>query len=184
VDGYDYLLRACERKSDGHNAACALFWTLGGNQVGKAAIAGWQEVIQPALDRDEIGLWPFDGDLDSLVKSKRHVIAETYPAQAYTSIGIPRTQRWSKRKQSGRRCVSTYALDWMAANAVKANPEIERQIIDGFGDKSDGEDRFDAFVGLLGMIGALLNLPDESAPSSRDVRRWEGWILGQPSELS
>ncbi len=31
------------------NAACALFWTLGGSQVGKAAIAGWRDLLAPAL---------------------------------------------------------------------------------------------------------------------------------------
>ena len=33
----DELLRACDRKLRQH-AACSIFWTLGGNQVGKAAI--------------------------------------------------------------------------------------------------------------------------------------------------
>jgi hypothetical protein len=31
----DDLRRQCERKQDGRRAACALFWTLGANQVGK-----------------------------------------------------------------------------------------------------------------------------------------------------
>jgi len=55
------LLRMCEWATDVRSAACMLFWTLGGNQVGKAAIAGWREVIVPSLDT--IGLWPFDGPL-------------------------------------------------------------------------------------------------------------------------
>ena len=37
------LLRRCERGGNGHKEACCLFWTLGGNQVGKAAIIGGTE---------------------------------------------------------------------------------------------------------------------------------------------
>lgn len=41
------LLRRCERATADRSDACTLFWTLGANQVGKAAINGWQEVIIP-----------------------------------------------------------------------------------------------------------------------------------------
>lgn len=74
---HDALLRRCERATAMRPAACMLFWTLGGNQVGKGAIAGWQEVIVPNLD--QIGLWPFDGDLERLLADRDVVIAETYP---------------------------------------------------------------------------------------------------------
>ena len=46
-----HLLRVCELKTEHSQAACSLFWTLGGNQVGKGALTGWQEVIRPALLR-------------------------------------------------------------------------------------------------------------------------------------
>ncbi len=52
-----------------------LFWTLGGNQVGKGAISGWREIIVPRLD--EIGLWPFDASLADLASSKPVIVAET-----------------------------------------------------------------------------------------------------------
>ena len=54
---------------------------LGGNQVGKAAISGWRDVVQPARKAGAL-LWPFDGDLAALSKSGRLVICETYPAEA------------------------------------------------------------------------------------------------------
>jgi hypothetical protein len=41
------------------------YWTLGGNQVGKAAIDGWQNVVRPALALGA-SLWPFDGSLENL----------------------------------------------------------------------------------------------------------------------
>ena len=45
----DVLLRKCEIGRIGRRAACSLFWTLGGNQVGKGAIAGWRDLLGPAL---------------------------------------------------------------------------------------------------------------------------------------
>ena len=42
------LLRRCERATTSRRAASSLFWTLGGNQVGKAAISGWKEIVGPA----------------------------------------------------------------------------------------------------------------------------------------
>ena len=63
---------------------CSLFWTLGPNQVGKAAIIGWRDVLTPALGSDKsVVLWPFDGSLDQLLKPGNVVIVETYPAECY-----------------------------------------------------------------------------------------------------
>ena len=77
VEGINQLLRECERKTDsGRRAACSIFWTLGGNQVGKAAIDGWQAVIRPAMYRNA-RLWPFHGRLDELSKSPGCVLCET-----------------------------------------------------------------------------------------------------------
>ncbi len=67
VESIDELLRRCERRTADRNAACSLFWTLGAQQVGKAAISGWREVIRPALGRG-VRLWPFDGRLPLLQK--------------------------------------------------------------------------------------------------------------------
>src|SRR5258706_9431659 len=43
------LLRRCERATTSRRAACSLFWTLGGNYGGHAAISGWKEIVGPAL---------------------------------------------------------------------------------------------------------------------------------------
>jgi hypothetical protein len=32
------VLRCCERGGNGQKQACCLFWTMGGNQVGEAAL--------------------------------------------------------------------------------------------------------------------------------------------------
>jgi hypothetical protein len=47
VESREPLLRRCERGGKGQKQACCLFWTLGGNQVGKAAIIGWRDVLAP-----------------------------------------------------------------------------------------------------------------------------------------
>jgi hypothetical protein len=180
VGSFDQLLRACDRRSERRNAACALFWTLGPSQVGKAAISGWQEVIQPALARTDVGLWPFDGQLETLLQRKRVVIAECYPAEASAIVGLPRRPPRSKRRQADRRGLAKSIRRWMEANGVTAAPALARQIADGFGDDANGEDRFDAVVGLLGMIGTVGDPSAASAPADGAVRRWEGWIFGQP----
>src|SRR5207248_4937610 len=78
------LRRKCELGFDGRKPACPVFWTLGANQVGRAAIIGWRDVIAPALcsDRPPV-LWPFDGCLNDLLKPGNIVIVETYPAECY-----------------------------------------------------------------------------------------------------
>src|SRR5690606_33770734 len=43
------LLRTCERRNGTRGAASPLFWTMGGKQVGKAAIIGWKQVLAPAV---------------------------------------------------------------------------------------------------------------------------------------
>jgi hypothetical protein len=170
------LLRLCERATPDRQAACMLFWTLGGNQVGKAAIAGWREVLAPNLPA--IGLWPFDGSLDRLDGTRDIIIAETYPGEAYGHIGISKRLMGSKRKQEGRRRAGTLILDWFDARGVDGR-RLQNLVVDGFTSRSSGEDQFDALVGLLGMLEVLDGRRSEGAPSTQAIASWEGWILGQ-----
>ena len=50
LESYDVLQRLCDRGHPDRSAA-VLFWTLGGNQVGKAAISGWRDVIAPVTQQ-------------------------------------------------------------------------------------------------------------------------------------
>lgn len=169
------LLRQCERATSDRQAACMLFWTLGGNQVGKGAITGWREIILPGLD--EIGLWPFDGTLADLISSKPIVVAETYPGDVYRQLGIQRSG-WSKRRQSDRVRIGQSILSWLAARPSVDGDLLLPFINDGFGPDKAGEDRFDATVGLLGMLDVVDGRRDEGAPANDAVHVWEGWILG------
>ena len=71
------LLRRCERVQPDRREACSLFWTLGGNQVGKGALTGWR--LLQAAPAGSLNFWPFDGPLVELVQPGRVVVTETYP---------------------------------------------------------------------------------------------------------
>lgn len=170
------LMRRCDLRTPNRRAACMLFWTMGGNQVGKAATAGWREVLVP--ERGRIGLWPFDGRLDDLLARQSFIIVETYPGEVYHQLGMPR-RGWSKRRQAGRKSVARRLTDWLAERHAKTSDRLLRQIGDGFGERAQGEDAFDALVGLMGMLDVIAGRRDEGLPGAAAIQRWEGWIFGQ-----
>lgn len=183
------LLRRCERAHSSRRAAAPLFWTLGGNQVGKAALSGWRDVLAPALSDDprSVYLWPFDGALRDLLRPGRIVVAETYPTEFYGHLGIkfsvPRAGRKSgKRVQGERRRQAPLLLHWAQEASVLFADELQTQVQDGFGNTSDGEDRFDAAVGLLGMLNVVNGAQPTGEPRDDANLHVEGWILGQTTE--
>jgi len=173
------LLRRCERPTDKGPAACALFWTLGGQQVGKAAIVGWRQLLAPALrDGLDLGLWPFQGSLDELLARHRFVVAETYPAEFYRHLGL--NLKGGKRKQGVRQANAPALVAWAKSEGVHLDRELVDEIEDGFGSGASGDDRFDAVVGLFGMVNVVLGRRPSGEPDDDDmVRRVEGWILGR-----
>jgi len=175
------LLRRCDRQG-----AEALFWTLGGRQVGKAAIDGWRTVLAPAM-RDpalDVALWPFDGEFAGLVARGGVVVAETWPRECYRHLGVsfapaPGAPHPSKRRQADRRRNAPALLAWAAATGTELEPGLTALIMDGFGPRSGGEDPFDAVAGLFGMVNVLLGRRAAGVPAEDEaVRRVEGWILG------
>jgi hypothetical protein len=186
VGSLDDLRRQCELAQPGRRAASPLFWTLGGQQVGKAAISGWQEVLVPALRAADppVALWPFDGQLSEFVQQGRVVIAETYPAEYYRHLGVtfPASragERSGKRVQRDRAAAAPALLAWATETGVVLASDARTQILDGYGAGADGEDRFDATVGLFGMLDVVLGRRAAGEPQYARVREVEGWILGQ-----
>lgn len=177
VASIDSLRRASERATEARRAACALFWTLGGNQVGKAAISGWQDVIRPAR-KEGAGLWPFDGDLRSLAAATTVVLAETYPAEAYGHVGVVFDHGGSKQRQADRHHASRNLIGRCAEHGIELSAELKATIVDGFGPRKSGEDPFDAVMGLFGMIEVVEGRRQE-APTEIPHRHWEGWIVGR-----
>ena len=174
------LLRLCERAGGGLRQACPVFWTLGANQVGRAAIAGWREVVGPALLAGA-SLWPFDGALERLAQAGGLVLVETYPADAYAQVGAGFGPRDSKRRQADRWARAGAILSWAEAAGVDLS-DCRQDLENGFGPHAAGEDAFDALLGALGMIlvvtGQRAALPPPGPWCARLA--WEGWILGRP----
>ncbi|PAP75712.1 hypothetical protein [Rubrivirga marina] len=182
VGSFDALRRRCEQATPTRGSASPLFWTVGGQQVGRAAIAGWRDLLAPALRRDPgaLALWPFDGDLSDLLAGDVPVVAETYPAEAGLHVGLPPPGRgWSKRRRDGRCAQGPALFRWAACRPVVFSSQLCALIEDGFGEAATGEDAFDAAVGLFGMIEVVLGHRPPGAPGAPDVRGVEGWILGQ-----
>jgi len=172
------LCRACDRATAERPAGAPLFWTLGANQSGKAAIAAWRDLLLPALHAaDPPALWPFAGDLHALLLRHRIVIAETYPAEALRHLGL--RMNGSKRRQSDRAALADGLRGAMARLAAEPTAAMQVALADGFGADAAGEDRFDSLLGLLCVLNVLAGNRPDGAPDDPWIRRWEGWVLGQ-----
>lgn len=180
--GPDQLRRDVDRRTHNRSAGAPMFWTMGANQCGKAALAAWRDCLLPAFEqRQPVALWPYDGAFDRLVAPGRVVLAETYPAEALVQLGL--TLRGSKRRQSDRAALAQPLGVVMAALDVVPDPDLEIMLADGFGASADGEDRFDCVLGVLSMIRVLAGAPDgvhaAVPPHDPVIGAVEGWVLGQ-----
>lgn len=173
--GYRDLLRRCDRATARRPDACMTFWTLGAQQCGRAAAAGWDEVIRPALrERAGVALWPFDGPLATLLQRHAVTIAETYPREFYPLLDTP--PRWSKRSRDDRARLAGAVR--ALADRVHAVPDdtLATAVRDGL----DSDHDSDALVGLLGMLAVLRGQVADSLPGDDPaVQTVEGWMLGR-----
>jgi hypothetical protein len=172
------MSRVCDRKTQDRPAGASLFWTLGANQVGKAALSAWRDLLLPSLlGPQPARLWPFDGRLHDLVALGGLTIAETYPAEAMRQVGV--SLKGSKRRQADRVTVCEGLLAAMTRLDAVPDATLVDAVMDGFGGKPDGEDRFDSLLGLLCILGVLSGRRDEGVPNDHWIMTWEGWVLGQ-----
>ena len=172
------LSRACDRATVERPAGAPLFWTLGANQSGKAAIAGWQHMVLPALAQgDLVRLWPFAGPFGSLMAPGTVALAETYPAEALRHLGL--VLKGSKRRQSDRASIAPSLYSTLPHLHVTPAPECAAAMVDGFGADAAGEDRFDCTLGVLCVLNVLAGNRPDTAPDDGWIRQWEGWVLGQ-----
>jgi hypothetical protein len=183
------LRRECELSHPGRRPAAPLFWTMGGQQVGKAAISGWRQVLAPALRQVDhsmpVAIWPFSGGLTEILRPGVTVLAETYPAEYYAHLGVKFSRpTGGKRSQAARRGGAEALLDWANEARVSFTPELSAALQDGFGPAPAGEDAFDAVVGVLGMLNLILGLRPLEEPAGQRLRKVEGWILGQSTPVS
>ncbi|MEM8861615.1 MAG: hypothetical protein AAGD96_25100 [Chloroflexota bacterium] len=180
----------CDLPTKSRRAAAPLFWTMGAQQVGKAAISAWQELLIPLLGHvpDQIGLWPFDGLLNPLLSAKQIVIAEVYPAEIYGHIKVELKtadgRPASKRSQEARQRCHQAILNICAQLDLGLADTAAAELKNGFGAAADGEDRFDAFVGVLGMLMVICGQLQEGQPPQDNLRPIEGWLLGMSEKSS
>ncbi|MDB5314999.1 MAG: hypothetical protein JWO24_843 [Rhodospirillales bacterium] len=178
LDSPAALSRWCDRATAERPAGAPVFWTLGANQSGKAAIAAWRDWLAPALVSGvPIRLWPFEGALHGLLAPGVAVLAEVYPAEALRHCGL--RMGGSKRSQLDRAALAEPLLAVMVARRVAPDRALVAAVRDGFGRDARGEDRFDSLIGLLGLIGVLDGLRPDFVPDDPAIRSVEGWVLGQ-----
>ncbi len=185
IPAIEDLRRLCEKTPPLRRPAAPIFWTLGAQQVGKAAINGWKNVIIPGLKTPgfDLRIWPFSGRMIDLLKPGKMIIVETYPAEYYHQLNIDNLhRRFSKRRQSDRAIASAMLIKIAVSAGIKIHPELEICMHNGFGKDRAGEDRFDAVVGLFGMLQFFSGGRNLSEPTSEQVRNIEGWILGLSCE--
>jgi hypothetical protein len=172
------LSRACDRATAERPAGAPLFWTLGANQSGKAAIAAWQSMIVPALENNlKLRLWPFEGPYRTLLAPGSVALAETYPAEALRHLGI--RLRGSKRRHADRRAAAVALLAAAEQQSAFPDDSMRGAILDGFGMDASGEDRFDSVLGVLCVLNVLAGNRPDKAPADPWIQCWEGWVLGQ-----
>jgi hypothetical protein len=130
----------------------------------------------------DVAIWPFDGAFTELLDRDRTVIVETYPGDVYPYVGaaLPKVDgRQGKRDHGSRAASADGILDWVRRAGHLPSTALVDQLRAGFGDGSDGEDRFDAIIGLLGMLAVARGERDVGIPDRPEVHAIEGWILGR-----
>lgn len=178
LDGPASLSRLCDLATATRPAGAPVFWTLGANQSGKAAIAAWRDWLAPALAAGApISLWPFAGPLHGLLAPGRVAVAEVYPAEALRQLGLKLAG--SKRAQPPRMALAEALLAAMARLRVAPSAALARCVSEGFGADAAGEDRLDCVLGLLNLIAVLDGSRADYIPEDPWITRWEGWVLGQ-----
>jgi len=172
------LNRLCDRATALRPAGAPLFWTLGANQSGKAAISAWRDWLAPALAAGApYALWPFHGPLAALLAPGRLALAEVYPAEALRQLGLRLSG--SKRRHAARVALAPALLAAMRALGAEPVEAMRAAAASGFGADAAGEDRLDCTLGLLALVAVLDGARPDFIPDDPWVRRWEGWVLGQ-----
>lgn len=108
------LLRVCERATADRQAACMLFWTLGGNQVGKGAISGWREIIVPRLDETVAVRW-------KLGRARQQKASHPCRNLSWRRVSSDRhSTKWLEQAASGR--PDTDGTEYIALACSAAEP--------------------------------------------------------------
>src|SRR5690606_10063778 len=85
----------------------------------------------------------------------------------------------SKTDQSARAKVADSIMNFASSSNIGLSAQLTKSIRDGFGEGKQGEDPFDAAIGLLGMIAVVQGQRPDGIPADPSVHEVEGWILGR-----
>jgi hypothetical protein len=113
-----------------------------------------------------------------LLCTRRFVVAEAYPGEMYGHLGLALRAHGGKRRQAARLANAARLLGWAEHSRIALAPELHVEIASGFGSDPGSDDRFDAVVGLFGLLNVLRGGRPSGEPDDPVVRRIEGWILG------
>ena len=130
--------------------------------------------------RAPVRLWPFDGPLKTFLEQPGIASTETYPGEIYNhfSMEIAAPNR-SKYRQDDRRREAPVLFGVAKHLHMDLTDSLSAMIEDGFGNRGEGDDRFDAVIGLFGMVNVLRGNRAARDPRDNARRMIEGWILGQ-----
>ena len=132
-------------------------------------------MIAPAAKT--VSIWPFDGSLSELLDQPGITLAEIYPGEAYSHVGMRIGVGTGRKKTSraDRKEVSSALLTADQSGRIEISDAAKSWIDWGF----LYEDDFDAMVGLLSMLLVVTGQRPADVPDIEEVRTIEGWILGQ-----
>lgn len=161
------------RDFDRAMGGASLFWLIGPNQVGKATISAWRDLLAPAAPT--LGLWPFDGPLSDCFAGAPLTVAEVYPALGYRLFGLAIAKPGARKGDPGARAACAPVLRRRCRLlAAGLAPETGALLDQGF----ESDDDFDAFIATLIMIAAGQGRIANQAPARTRQNRTEGWVLG------
>ena len=168
------------RRIDKATKAKTLFATSGiPGSVGCAACSLWREIGTLLRNSPTFRVWPFEGDLGTLLRSGSIKIGETYPRAAYATALIdgsvesrpPLSLAKTNADVRGSAIEALINSEWVRAQGVR---------IEGLENAKENEDDFDACIAAAALLRCELERLPFSAPW-RETDRTEGGILGTGS---
>jgi hypothetical protein len=169
------------RRLDKKTKAKTLFAKCGiPGSVGNATCSLWQEMGPLLLkDDDSFRVWPFEGDLMTLLKSSSIVLGEIYPRAAYSTalLDVPAESRprlsLAKTDANVRRSAieALKVTEWVREHGVR---------IDDLNYAQSNEDDFDACITAAALLRCELEREPFCGPWL-EIDRIEGGMLGTGS---
>lgn len=166
-----------KRRIDIQTAANSVFIKSGiPGSVGSAACALWRELV-PLLRKDRsFAIWPFDGDLHTLLRTPSVVVGEIYPRAAYATallpmppsarprLGLAKTKRGDRREA----IAALREADWIHSLGMT---------LENLAEAEANEDDFDACLTAAALARCVLEgTPVAQAHTS--ATHAEGGMLG------